>query len=479
MSDEKPVGTADREQLLREIAEQVIAKGGAFDEARVRDMIGAELNALVEDKEFRRKMRFGPAEGEDMGGRYAGLDPVDIELLYNLVASAGERGVKMSDSLERAAVAANERIVTSKADASEFAHRRAFGARDEVVPWSARKRAMDTAESGYGSQLIGAQYLGGLWEAARREARVFPLIRSFTMTAPTAYLPVEVDFPQLLYVSENTANNSSNYTTTKTGSQRVTVSAVKFVLHQMWSGEMEEDAIIPYLPFLRGQAQKALSWYQDNLVLRGDTTTAATSNLNDIDGTPTATDWYLAWDGIDHVGLVDNTNNQIDAAGAITYEDLINAKSKMIDRTYFHDWGHPNSPADLVYVSEPATADAIALLDEVITVDKYGSNATVLTGELGNIGRHPLIVCDAHRLTESTGFIDKTVSDNTKGIVTVFNRNAFVLGIRRALQVETERIPATDQNRIVFSMRWGMGRFSPTGAASGIEGSCTIFDITV
>ena len=32
------------------------------------------------------------------------------------------------------------------------------------------------------------------------------------------------------------------------------VSAAKFVIHQMWSGEMEEDSIIPFVPFLRAQA---------------------------------------------------------------------------------------------------------------------------------------------------------------------------------------------------------------------------------
>jgi hypothetical protein len=58
-------------------------------------------------------------------------------------------------------------------------------------------------------------------QAARRESRVFSLIDSFEITSPTAYLPVEVDIPEVLFVSENTANNSSEYTTVKTGSQRV------------------------------------------------------------------------------------------------------------------------------------------------------------------------------------------------------------------------------------------------------------------
>ena len=45
---------------------------------------------------------------------------------------------------------------------------------------------------------------------------------TFEMTAPTAYLPVEVDFPEMLLVGESAANNSANYDTVKTGSNRVT-----------------------------------------------------------------------------------------------------------------------------------------------------------------------------------------------------------------------------------------------------------------
>ena len=45
---------------------------------------------------------------------------------------------------------------------------------------------------------------------------------------------------------------------------------------------------------------------------------------------------------------------------------------------------------------------------------------------------------------------------------------------RRRVKVETERLPGTDQTRIVYSLRLGMGRYTPTGAASGIEAADVI-----
>ena len=86
-------------------------------------------------------------------------------------------------------------------------------------------RAMDTSESGYGSQLVGTQYVGQLWEAARERSVVFAQINSFEMAQPTAQLPVEAAPPEMFYVSEATSASASDYSTSKTGSQDAAVTA--------------------------------------------------------------------------------------------------------------------------------------------------------------------------------------------------------------------------------------------------------------
>jgi len=253
----------------------------------------------------------------------------------------------------------------------------------------------------------------------------------------------------------------------------------RIVIHQMWSGEMEEDAILPFIPFLRRQAQLAIAYYADSLVLNGDTTNAAIGNINLDDGDPADTKHYLAFDGLRHVGLVDNTANQKDMGGAITYAALLGARARMVDMTNRFDWGHPTDPEDLVYVADVETADKIALLDEVITVDKMGPNATVLTGQQARIARHPLIASMAVPKTEADGKVSTIPANNVKGQVVVFNRRGFKVGWRRRVKLEAERLPATDQSRIVYSLRIGFGRYSATGAASGIEAADVIYNITL
>ncbi len=502
------------DQLIKDIHDRLEAIGEAVSEQRIQQIVEQYLNELAEDSEFMRKMRFGPATGPDaklLGTKFArwGLTLADVEWLYDLQDSLrGQRRVSgggvyqgPSEELENTFRAISEAIYVPESQIREMDRQaiddlfpripvgwfhgedRRLAARGDwqlTAAYERAIRAMDTAESGFGAELVGAQYVGELWEAARRESRVFALIDTFEMTAPTAYLPVEVDIPELLFVSESTASNASNYATVKTGSQRVQVDAKKFVIHQMWSGEMEEDSIIPFVPFLRRQAALSLQHYTDSLVLNGDTTNAATGNINLDDADPADTKHYLAFDGIRHVGLVDNTNNSKDMAGPITYTELLTGpRGRMIDTTNLVDWGHPTNPADLVYVADPETADRIALLDEVITVDKFGPQATVLTGQMARIGQHPLVVSIAISKTEADGKVSNTAANNTKGQVVVFNRRGFKAGWRRRVRLETERLPATDQTRIVYSLRLGFGRFSPTGAASGIEAADVIYNISL
>lgn len=482
-------------------------------DTRLAELIKTQLTSLAEsDAEWVRKLRHGPtaAGGRELvGTKYArwGLSLADVEFLYDLQCSLrGQRkigGAGVYDGPSEGLAKTFEVISEARYLPQDQVRQLDRKALDDLFPripvsefhgedkqlakqgkyqltgaYQRALLAMDTAESGFGQQLIGAQYVSELWEAPRKLGRVFPLIDSFEMTTPTAYLPVEVDIPEMLFVSESSTPNASPYATVKTGSQRVQVDAKKFVLHQMWSGEMEEDSIIAFVPFLRRQAAYSVAHYSDSLVLNGDTTAAATGNINSDDGLPESTKHYLAFDGIRHGGLVDNTANDTDAAGAITLTLINGQRVKMIDSARLVDWGHPVDPDDLIHLADPETADKIALITEVLTLDKYGNNATIFNGELARILSTRLISSIAVPRTEADGKVSVTPANNTKGQLVTFNRRGFKAGWRRRVMVETERIPATDQTRIVYSMRLGFGRFTPTGAASGIESVATVRNIT-
>ncbi len=478
---------ATNDELFKEIAARLDAIGETVSEQRLKQLVNTELRSLLEDKEVVRKMRFVPSPESLAGSKFArwGLGVSDIEFLYDLMnASRNRGGAGPSEELTNAFNTISDAVYIPQEEIRRI-DRQAI---DNLFPrvhkgnraqYEAAIRAMDTAEEGYGKQLVGAQYVGDLWEAARSDMRVANLIGSFEMTAPTAYLPVEVDFPAMYYVSESTTSSASAYTTSKTGSNRVTVTACKFVIHQLWSGEMAEDSIIPFVPFLRAQAQKSIAYHMDSLALNGDTTT--TNGINGVDSVLATGHHTGAFDGIRHVGLVDNSGNSLSAANApIDPTFFRGAYSRMIDATYLHDWGHPNDPADLIHVVDPYVADQMLTMDEFLSVDRVGNRATLLTGQVTSIFNHPVISSIALKKTTANGYVDDdTPANNLYGQIVTFNRNGCKWGWRRRVQVETERLVATDQNRIVYSLRAGFGRFTPTGAESGMEWADVVYYINV
>lgn len=484
------------EALLTDVGARLQAQEkGMLGEKQIRELFMSMFNEAVKDPELGRKMRFDvPSPNALQGSKFArwNLSVADVEFLYDMQSALkGHRKVEgdsypgPSEELENAFKTISSACYISQEEIRKIDRQAIDGlfpraSKSMLKSYEHAIKAMDSAESGFGSQLVGAQYVGELLEASRRESRIFNQLTAFEMTAPTAFLPVEVDFPEMIFVGESTAAYSgTSYGTQKTGSQRVQVDAKKFIIHQNWSGEMEEDAIVPYIPFLRMQAAKSIAHYTDSLALNGDTTNAGTGNINLVDADPADTKHYLAFDGIRHAALVDNTANAVDCAGAITYTQLTQLRSKMIDSARFVDWGHPSDPNDLIYVCDPETADRIAELSEVLTMDKYGVNASIIAGEVSKIGRNPLIVSMAMSKTDATGAVSTTGTNNTKGQVAAFNRKGFVPGWRRRVKLEVERIPGTDQTRMVYSLRLGMGRFTPSGAASGIECSSVLYNATI
>lgn len=484
---------------LEALGQDIRSRFDALDQQQNERLSDEALTGLVRSNletflasesgaEYVRKIRFGAPSSDMVGTKYArlGMDRADVELLYDIMQAAQQSGINKrgpGEELTRTfeALSQGRYLSTAIARADDERHlteMRRAGKLDHVG-YERAIRAMDTAETGFGLQLIGAQYVGELWEAARRESRLFSLIDSFEMQDATTYLPVEVDIPEMLFVGESTSPTASDYATSKTGSNRVQLTPSKFVIHQIFSGEMEEDSVIPWLPFLRRQAGLSMEYYSDSLLLNGDNTNAGTGNINLDDADPPDSKHYLAQDGLRHAWIVDNTANGINAGGAVTLALLNRLRGLMIDDTNIVDWGHPTMANDLVYVSDPRTADQICMLDEVLTVDKYGANAAVLNGEVSRIFRHPHIVTQAMRLTEADAKLSTTGGNNVKGQSMAFNRRGFKAGWRRRVQLETERLPGRDQTRLIWSLRLAVGRFTPTGAASGIEAAAGLYNISL
>lgn len=333
-------------------------------------------------------------------------------------------------------------------------------------------RAMDTAESGYGADLIGAQYATTMWESAKNEDGIISSIPTVPMTAPTSYIPIDGNPPEMLFVAESLVYNATAYSTSKTPSSKATLTAKKFTIQQIWSGELSEDSIVAYTPFLRKKLAESAALYLGSAYLNGDDTNAGTGNINLDDADPTDTKHYLAWDGIRHYWIVTTSGQGKNMAGELDPTEILRARGKLsggdddVDNLIKNtNWGL--RARDLRLVCDWDTFMNMHEMDVVKTVDKYGPKATVVTGELGSYEGIPIICPPYATKTDTDGKCVDTETSNVKGQITLFNPAGWLGGVRRDTQFFMDRIQRTDQFLIELYTRRAFTRFG-ANVASGI-----------
>lgn len=339
------------------------------------------------------------------------------------------------------------------------------------------QRAMDSAESGFGSQLIGAQYVTDMWMAARTTDTLLGRIRSIAMSDPTTYVPIDGSLPSLKFVGESTSASASAYPTSKTGSNRVTLTAKKATIQEVWSGELDSDSIIAFAPFLREKLNMSAALHLGSAMYNGDTTNAGTGNINLDDADPDDNEHFLMYDGIRKFWLVTNTAQRQDMAGVLNLNAITKARGKLngvtdIIATALSNINWGTAASDLLLVCDWDTYMSLLNNEDVVTVDKYGPNATIQTGELGRIYGIPIVSPSYAVKSEADGKLSTTEASNTKGHLTIFNPKGWLAGRRNDVQFYFDRIQRTDQFLFEMYVRTAFTSFGANVAAG-------VYDITL
>ena len=127
---------------------------------------------------------------------------------------------------------------------------------------------------------------------------------------------------------------------------------------------------------------------------------------------------------------------------------------------------------DLAWIVDAFTYADLLGQEQLVTVDKYGPNATVITGEIGKVDGVRVLVSPQMGLTEADGKISATPANNTQGQALLVYRPGWVVGFRRRVSAEVVRIPYYDAYQLVVTVRIALGRFDDEVAA-------VLYNITV
>jgi len=299
-------------------------------------------------------------------------------------------------------------------------------------------KALTTTAAGAGAEWVPQGFSARLVEAVQAELRLSGLHDHIAMPTKSYQLPVEGADPVPYLTSENSEITAGDITTAD-----VVLDAVTIAARQLFSAEVGEDSIVPILPRLQVQLARALARGIENAMVNGDVSgTHMDSDVTD------AADVRRAWMGYRKKALADSDANA--DLSSLTAEALLGIKKAM--GTYAMD------PAECVWVVGTSVFNQLLLLRDsannpmVSTVDKYGPQATVVTGELGRLFGLPIVVSPLVRedLNDS-GVYDGTTTDKT--VLFLVNRRAWVLGDRRRITLETDKNIANQQLQLVATWR--------------------------
>lgn len=290
-------------------------------------------------------------------------------------------------------------------------------------------------------QKFGAHVPSATWETevslnmeneVRRRLVVAPNLRGITMQTNVMTIPVNPEAGVATWMANTAFGTAASAGDSATHAlKEITLNAYKVATNEYVAYEEEEDALLAIMPVIRDAMVRRVARAVDRAMLRG-----LGAGADPVKGLAT-------YDAVSSVTL------DISALDKMTV-----AKLQLLRRD-LGAWGL--DPSELVYIV--STENYYDLLEDTnfLTVDKVGSQATLLTGQIGAIGNTPVIV--------SAEFADK--ADTAVGAI-CFNPGNFLVGNQRGLRIDTQDLVETQRRVMVASLRTGMTQVT-TNLGAGVS----------
>ena len=466
---------ADKTARAVNVPVTVSVDGSALEEIKALRAELAEFKALANTPDRRQtepggivpKQSDAPIYGGEDRYTYTGDNDADravnIYLAGQMLRSAGKH---LSPRATEVMLRAGEAAVKSRPEpfrGDQFLKSSYADLRADAF------KALTSTGSTSGDEWVPTFASAELWRDVHLDTQVASQLRRVDMPTNPYDYPTETADPTFYYAStENSAVTGSNPSTSK-----ATLTAKKIQADVTFSGEVTEDSIIPVAAAVRSGLVRRAAQSIDDLIIHGDTTTAGTGNVNSDDGAPAAGTFYLALDGMRKFCLVTNTGQVKQFAGAFTTANFV------ATRALLGKYGARSS--DLLLVMGQSLQNSIGGVAEYVTMDKYGPNAAIVTGEVGRLFNIPVLLSEAipgtstDKVDDDGKYTTGSVSTNdTDGWFVLANKSQWITGFRRGVQLESFRDIQKDSNILVCSFRMAL---IPSGIAT--THTAVGYDITI
>jgi len=248
------------------------------------------------------------------------------------------------------------------------------------------------------------------------------------MSSKTLDIPKILSAGQVYY--ENTETTAAVRTNFTTGAIRLI--AKKFLSNIDISAECLEDAAFDMDAIIRDQCAQNMGQAEEEAMMVGNPSHAATATQ----ANATAANWYskdhrLIFSGLFTIGGTVNAATPVSAHGAV-------ASSSHLREMMYNLGKYGRVMSELVTFVNPYSMNQLLDDSKLVTIDKAGAKATIFTGAIALL--YGKINC----------FNEVYAPD---GQACMTPKNNPIIGDRRAIKVENERVILQDMTRYVVSER--------------------------
>jgi len=340
--------------------------------------------------------------------------------------------------------------------------------KEEVVEETKANEVMHTTNTGFGAELIPTNV------KLDPALDMLPKYSSLINLLPWNHgnnMPISAKVPvigeaDLFSGNSEWTTGAYSITPAKEGpaTGEVTITQGQFIFTIALSYREVEYSVADIEAIVKERINRSAWRTIDALIINADDTASGSGNVN---GTYSGSPYFTQQDnGIRMIGIA----NTWVSVGTFTSASLLAVKN-VIDPWYQADLNN------LLYIMPANVYNKALALSEVITMDKFGPNATIVQGVLAKaFGIDILVARDFPALTNTSGLVDGTSANNTKGSFACIYKPAVQYGFGSPLKLYLKECPGKGYE-IIATMDFGfaiINNVAGTGLTVGLGINMTL-----
>lgn len=291
----------------------------------------------------------------------------------------------------------------------------------------ARLKAFSSTVASDGDEWVPTAISASYIEEYELEKKLAAAFREMPMSSNPFELPVQYGVTKARLIGEGAAATDVNF-----GTEKIQLNAKKLMEYYVLPEELNEDSAPAILDLARQDVLAAqIRAVEDSIINGDDSVTHMDSD------TVSAASNRKSWKGLRKLALA--AGSSVDFGGAAISKAKLDEMRKLMGK-------YGTNPKELAWVVGPSAYAQLLNIDEVATLEKFGPQATVLTGALAVFRGIPIVVSEFIREDlNDAGVYNGVVVNRTA--IHLANIRRFFIGRRRPIRVKVQQDSRLEYDR--------------------------------